>query len=173
MNEWARQVLQAETDRQIAHAQRKASGLQFGDFETVLQIMAETTADDDHGGQYIVEVLAELVLQCKAAGYSHSDFIAIGDSPQALADSNAHGRALESVLIEESKARQQAEAEARRAETRAKEAEAKAADYESRIEYAMSYIEDFCSNPDTGKTECDTKEAAEKALDLIYWHMHL
>lgn len=166
MNEWARQVLQADTQRQIAHAQRKASGLQFGDIEMCLQVMAETTADEDHGGQYIVEVLAELLLQCKAAGYSHSDYIAIGDSPQALADSNAHGRALEMTLCEVGKARQAAEA-------RAEAAEKKAADYENRIEYAMSYIEDFCSNADTGETECASKEAAEKALDEIYWHIHL
>ena len=166
MNEWAQQVLQAETQRQIAHAQRKASGLQFGDIEMCLQVMAETTAEEDYGGQYIVEVLAELLLQCKAAGYSHSDYIAIGDSPQALADSNAHGRALEMTLLEVGKARQQAEA-------RAEAAEKKAADYESRIEYAMCYIEDFCSNADTGETECDSKEEAEKALDEIYWHIHL
>lgn len=118
MNEWARQVLQAETKRQIAHAQRKASGLQFGDLEMCLQVMAETTADDDHGGQYIVEVLAELVLQCKAAGYGNNDYIAIGDSPQALADSNAHGQALEAALLDESKARQAAEVRAEAAELR-------------------------------------------------------
>lgn len=144
MNKWAQQVLQAETQRQIAHAQRKASGLQFGDFEAVLQIMAETTADDDNGGQYIVEVLAELVLQCKAAGYSHSDYVAIGDSPQALADSNARRRALEAVLIEQATIQ-------RKANTLA--------------EKALQTIEE--SNPASG-ADMLTAEQADICIDKVY-----
>ena len=144
MNKWAQQVLQAETDKQIAHAQRMASGLQMGDLTACLEILAETTPDDDTGGQYIIEVLTELVIQCKAAGYSHSDYIAIGDSPQALADSNARRRALEAVLIEQAATQRKANMLA---------------------EKALQTIEE--SNPASG-ADMLTAEQADKCIDEVY-----
>lgn len=148
----------------LAEMGRDNSPVMLQDLEMLCDILTDPENDidivNDYGAAYEYDIIATLYRQAQAAGYTDGQAIKLQPVGQSVADyEEAKARTYETLL--------------KRAEARAQAAEAKAADYENRIEWAMCYVEDFCSNPDTGNTECDSKEAAEKALDEIYWHIHL
>ncbi len=77
MTDFARQVLQAETAAEIQAAARKASGIQRTDIEMCVRMLAETTDITDSGAGYMIEVLAELLLQANQAGKADNDYCMI------------------------------------------------------------------------------------------------